>query len=503
MQKKLILTVLPAFSMSLALGQSVSPGHEIPQRMSKNPNIIYIYADDLGYGDLGCYGQKKIRTPNLDKMAEEGVRFTQHYSSCAVCAPARCMLLTGRHGGHSFVRSNYRPVNFPREVETGSMPLPEGTFTIGHMLQQAGYATGVIGKWGLGMHNNTGDPNKQGFDYFFGYQDQVHAHNYYPTYLRENGLIYKLNNPYIDVHRTANNIKDDDFDYYIGKEYSIDKMTEKAEQFIKLNHNRPFYLYMAYTIPHASLQVPPKEVEEYIGKFPDREYYGDRGYGSAKYQLATYAAMVTYLDKQVGIIMDLIKRLGLDENTVIMFSSDNGPQNCCGVDIEFFNSTGPLREAKGSIYEGGIRVPFIARWPGKIPSGTISDFPSVQYDMMSTIADILNIPCPENDGVSILPSMMGQDRKQEQRKYIYWEYPGGGGQIAIRMGDWKVVRTNLNRNPVKPWELYNLSKDIGETNDVADKYPELIQEFDLILKQAHRAAHIQEWNFIDQSLLYD
>jgi arylsulfatase A len=503
MKTRFLITVLPLCYASLASGQSVSPGVEIPQRQSKQPNIIFIYADDMGYGELGCYGQEKIRTPNIDRLAKEGVRFTQFYTSCPVCAPARCMLLTGRHAGHSYIRSNYGGTSNPAEIETGQMPLPEGTFTTGHMLQQAGYVTGAIGKWGLGMHNNTGDPNKQGFDYFYGYLGQHHAHNYYPEYLMENGLADSLDNPLIWAHRTPRGTKDEDFDYYIGREYSIDKMTEKAEQFIKLNHNRPFFLYLPYTIPHASLQVPQEAIDEYIGVFPDRPYFGERGYASVRHQLATYAAMITYLDKQVGIIMELISSLGLDENTIVMFSSDNGPQDCCGVDIEFFNSNGPLRASKGSIYDGGIRVPFIARWPGKIPAGTVRDFPAVQYDMMSTFADIVGIPCPLNDGISILPTMTGNEEEQVHRSYLYWEFPSYGGQIAIRMGNWKAVRTDLIKNPLSPWQLYNLSDDIDESDDVAVEHPELIKQFDLILKKAHRAAHIREWNFIDQSLIYD
>ena len=229
----------------------------------------------------------------------------------------------------------------------------------------------------------------------------------------------------------------------------------------------------------------------------------DRGYASVRHQRATYAAMITYLDTQVGIIADLVNRLGLDDNTIIMFSSDNGPQDCCGVDIEFFNSAGPLRASKGSIYEGGIRVPFIARWPGKIPAGGVSDFISVQYDMMSTIAEIVGIARPDNDGVSIFPSMMGRGDEQEQRPYLYWEFPSYGGQIAIRMGKWKAVRSELIKNPKNPWQLYNLDMDIGESNDVAGFHPELLEQFDRILKETHRPAHIREWNFIDQSLIYD
>lgn len=503
MKKILFITTIPLFTCSFAQGQSISPGSAQNLQKPAIPNIVYIYADDLGYNELGSYGQEKIRTPNLDRMAAEGVRFTQHYSGSPVSAPARCMLMTGRHPGHSYVRSNYRPVPWSRDIETGSMPLPEGSFTIGHMMQQAGYTTGAIGKWGLGMHNNTGCPNKQGFDYFFGYLDQVHAHNFFPTYMRENGLMYNLDNPYIDVHRTANDIKDDDFDYYMGNEYSIEKMTEKAVRFIRLNQNRPFFLYLPYTIPHASLQVPRASIDEYIGLFHDRPYYGDRGYGSAEYQLATYAAMITYLDTQVGIILELIRNLGLDENTIIMFSSDNGPQDCCGVDIEFFNSAGPLRASKGSLYEGGIRVPFIARWSGEIPAGLVSDFISVQYDIMSTLAEIIGIPRPDNDGISILPAMTGRDNDQEQRPYLYWEYPASGGQIAVRMGNWKAVKSDLVRNPNNSWQLYDLDNDIGESNDVSGSFPEMLEKFDMIVRQTHRPAHIREWNFIDRSLIFE
>jgi arylsulfatase A len=503
MKKTLLINSLPLLSISLVLGQSISPGQSRNIQRTAKPNIIYIYADDLGYNELGSYGQEKIRTPNLDRMAEQGVRFTQHYSSSPVCAPARCMLLTGRHAGNAYIRSNYGGTSNPAEIEVGQMPLPEGTFTIGHMLRQAGYVTGAIGKWGLGKHFNTGCPNKQGFDYFYGYLGQHHAHNFYPAYLMENGLRDTLNNPLIWSHNTPRDVKDEDFDYYIGNEYSIDKMTEKAEQFIRLNHNRPFFLYLPYTLPHASLQVPQEAIDEYIGVFPDRPYYGDRGYASVRHQLATYAAMITYLDTQVGIIADLVNKLGLDDNTIIMFSSDNGPQDCCGVDIEFFNSAGPLRASKGSIYEGGIRVPFIARWPGKIPAGGVSDFISVQYDMMSTIAEIVGIARPDNDGVSLLPSMMGRGDEQEQRQYTYWEFPSYGGQIAIRMGKWKAVRSDLIKNPRNPWQLYDLDKDIGESNDVAGFHPELLEQFDRILREAHRPAHIREWNFIDQSLIFD
>jgi arylsulfatase A-like enzyme len=295
----LFLTILSFFA-----------ANSIAQKTARKPNIIYIYADDLGYGELGSYGQKKIKTPNLDKLAKEGIRFTKHYTSTPVCAPARCMLLTGRHGGHSFIRGNYEMGGFADDKEGGQMPLPEGTLTIAKVLKNAGYATGAFGKWGLGMNNTTGDPNKQGFDYFYGYLDQKQAHNYYPTHLWENGKWDKLNNPIIDVHRKLSaDAPDSAFNYFKGNEYAIDKIADKAQKFITDHQKESFFLYLPMTIPHASLQVPDEAVKEYIGEFEEKPYYGEKNYASTKYPRATYAAMITYLDKQVGKVMEKVKSL--------------------------------------------------------------------------------------------------------------------------------------------------------------------------------------------------
>ncbi|HVI48041.1 MAG TPA: arylsulfatase [Chitinophaga sp.] len=463
----------------------------------KKPNIIFIYADDLGYAETGPYGQQKIKTPNLDRLAKEGVRFTQFYTSTPVCAPARCMMLTGRHGGHSYIRGNYELGGFADSSEGGQMPLPEGAATVGHMLQKAGYITAAIGKWGLGMPNTTGDPQSQGFDYFYGYLDQKQAHNYYPTHLWENGHADSLHNPERFVHKQLKpeTATDADFDFGKGKDYAVDHMTNKAVNFISAHQQTPFFLYLPYTIPHMSLQVPDSAVQQYIGQFHEKPYYGQQGYTPHKYPLSAYAAMITYLDSQVGIIMNLVKKMGLDSNTIILFSSDNGATFNGGVDAAFFNSNGGLRGFKMDLYEGGIREPFIARWPGKIPAGYTSGLVSAQYDLMATFAAIANINAPANDGISLLPEITGHPEKQASRPYLYFEYPEKGGAIAIRMGKWKAIKNDLRKNKQAPWELYNLETDMAEEHNVADSRKELLPQFDAIVRKEHRDAHIREWRF--------
>ena len=461
------------------------------------PNIIYIYADDLGYGELGSYGQRKIKTPNLDKLAKEGIRFTKHYTSTPVCAPARCMLLTGRHGGHSFIRGNYEMGGFPDDKEGGQMPLPEGTVTIAKVLKNAGYVTGAFGKWGLGMANTTGDPNKQGFDYFYGYLDQKQAHNYYPTHLWDNGKRDMLNNPVIDVHRRlAAGAPDSAFDYFKGKDYAIDKIADRAQKFIREHHKEPFFLYLPMTIPHVSLQVPDEAIKEYIGQFEEKPYYGERNYASAKYPLSTYAAMITYLDQQVGKIQEQIQKLGLDENTIILFSSDNGATFNGGTDAKFFNSVAGLRGLKMDIYEGGIREPFIARWPGKIKAGTTTDYVSVQYDIFATLAEIAGVKAPPSDGVSLMPVLTGTG-KATPREYLYFEFSEKSGQIAIRFEKFKAVKSNVKNNKNAPWELYDMQLDEKESTDIASKHPEIIAKLDEIVKKEHQQATLKEWEFID------
>ncbi len=463
------------------------------------PNIIYIYADDMGYGELGCYGQHKIKTPNLDKMAAEGMRFTQHYTGAPVCAPARCMLMTGKHSGHSYIRGNYELGGFEDSNEGGQMPLPENTFTLAQMMKNAGYVTGAIGKWGLGMGDNTGDPNKQGFDYFYGYYDQKQAHNFYPTHLWENGKWDTLRNPFFTVHRSIPvGAPDSAFNNFKGKDYSVTKMAEKTLKFIKEHKDKPFFLYLPYTGPHVSLQAPDEAVQEYIGQFDEKPYYGQNGYAPCKYPLSTYAAMITYMDKQIGRIMTLLKELKLDGNTIVMFSSDNGSTfNTGGVQPEFFNLTGGLRGRKQDLYEGGIRIPFIARWPEKIQSG-VTNLISTQYDLMATLSDLVKVKPLPHDGISFLPTLLGRSEKQVLHQYLYFEFPEKGGQVAIRIGNWKGVKSNMNKNKNAPWEIYDLKNDMAETTNLAAQHPELIKRMEEIVKKEHMRTHLRDWEFIDK-----
>ena len=485
------------FAICIFCGTTVSAQSNI-----KKPNIIYIYADDLGYGELGAYGQQKIKTPHLDQMAKEGMRFTQHYSSAPVCAPSRCMLMTGKEPGHAYIRGNYELGGFADSLEGGQMPLQDGAYTVAKMLQERGYQTALVGKWGMGVTGTTGSPLLQGFDYYYGYLDQKQSHNYYPTHLWENDKWDSLNNPVINVHTAIDSATatDADFKKYIGNDYAPAKMTEKALGFIEKNKNKPFFLYLPYTIPHLSLQAPEAYVKKYIGQFNERPYYGDKGYAPSKYPLSTYAAMITFLDDQVGIIAAKIKKMGLDDNTIIMFSSDNGATFSAGVDVAFFNSVAGYRGLKMDLYEGGIRVPFIARWPGKIKANTSSDQLSIQYDIMPTLADITGKPVKNIDGVSLLPTLLGKPLVQKQHEFIYFEYPENGGQIAVRMGKWKGVKMNVRKFPNANWELYDMEQDQFEKNNLAASFPDLIKKMKAIAKQQHQHPQILDWEFIDPKI---
>ncbi|MEY4610700.1 MAG: hypothetical protein RL246_1019 [Bacteroidota bacterium] len=485
--KKGLFFALMAVS-SLALGQ-------------QKPNVIYIYADDLGYGELGIYGQTKIKTPFLDAMAKEGIRFTQHYTSAPVCAPARCMLMTGVHAGHSYIRGNYELGGFADNKEGGQMPLPENTFTIAKLMKNAGYQTALVGKWGLGMSNSTGNPNQQGFDYAYGFLDQKQAHNLYPTHLWENGKWDTLRNSYQLVHEYQNKklaLDSIDFEKFKGKDYAATKMMEKALGFIEKNKAKPFFLYLPLPLPHLSLQAPEEEIKAYQGKFEETIYTGQKGgYVPTKYPRATYAAMISYLDKQVGRVMATLKKLQIDENTLVIFSSDNGATfDVGGVDTEFFNSVGGLRGRKQDLYEGGIREPMMARWPAKIKAGRLSNHPSAQFDVMATLGELTGQKIPvHTDGISFLPTLLGQ--KQKTHPFLYFEFPEKSGQVAVRIGNFKGVKSQLKKNKQAPWELFDLANDPSESHDIAKNHPEILKQMDEIVKNQHRPSHIKEWEFID------
>lgn len=478
------------------------PSIAISQLKGSKPNIIYIYADDLGYGELGTYGQTKIKTPNLDKMAKEGMRFTRHYSGSPVCAPSRSILMTGKHSGHSYIRGNYELGGFADSLEGGQMPLHEGAYTIPKMLKERGYYTGLVGKWGMGVVGTSGSPLNHGFDYYFGYLDQKQAHNFYPTHLWENDKWYTLNNHVFNIHSSIDpkTATDSDFEQFRGKEYAPAILTEKALEFINKHKEKPFFLYLPYTLPHLALQAPEEYVKKYIGQFNEQPYYGENGYSPSKYPKSTYAAMISFLDDQVGMIMKKIKDLGLDENTIIMFSSDNGATFSAGVDTRYFNSTAGLRGLKMEVYEGGIRVPFIARWPGKIKPNSISNHVSAQYDIMPTLAELTGGKHIKSDGISLLPELTGRKSEQPKHKFLYFEYPENGGQIAVHSGNWKGVRMNVRKNPAAPWELYNLMEDPGEQNNLASSNPAIVAEMKEIAKREHTHPHILDWEFIDPKI---
>jgi len=477
------------------------------------PNIVYILADDLGYAELGCYGQKKIKTPHLDQLAAEGMRFTQHYCGNAVCAPSRCVLMTGKHAGHAFIRNNGDPKNLQHLREKygweypGQFPILADEVTIAEVLKTKGYATAAIGKWGLGHIGTTGDPNSQGFDLFFGFNCQRHAHSYYPGHLWRNHEKIKLNNvPPVPGH--ASLPKDADptdpasYEKYQGADYAPDRMIEETLSFIRENRDGPFFLYVPSPIPHVALHIPNEELKPYLGKWEETPFTGG-GYTPHFTPKAAYAAMISRLDREVGQIMALLKELGIDDNTLVMFSSDNGTTHLKKeVDYEFFESVKPLRGLKGSLYEGGIRVPMIARWPGRIEAGSTTDHICAFWDVMPTMAEVAGVETPQGiNGVSFAPTLFGKLDEQEKPEFLYWEFSGYGGQQAVRMGDWKAVRQQMrargNPHPLKI-QLYNLKEDIREQNDVAAEHPELVAQFEKIMRTARTPSELFPQPLLDE-----
>ncbi|HPR82316.1 MAG TPA: arylsulfatase [Pontiellaceae bacterium] len=419
------------------------------------PNIIYILADDLGYGDLSCYGQKKFSTPQIDRLAQDGLRFTQFYAGSAVCAPSRCSLMTGLHTGHAPVRAN-------REAKSeGQEPMPEGTVTLPALLRQAGYVSGMFGKWGLGAPGSSSDPMVY-FDEFFGYNCQRQAHSYYPDHLWHNRETVPLDK----------------------KTYSHDLILKASFDFIRAHRNEPFFCYLAVTIPHAAMQAPPALHEKYRKLFPQFENLIGK-YDGAQVQnpVAALPAMIEHLDTGVGQLMDLLNELGIDRNTLIIFTSDNGPHKEGGNNPAFWNSSGSLRGGKADLYEGGLREPFIARWPGVIAPGTVSDVPAAAWDILPTLCELARTAPPADiDGISLVPALKGQP--QPAHDYLYWELEQQGGQQALRKGNWKAVRRNILKNPQAAIELYDLSKDPAESTNVAALHPEIVQTLTTLLQQA-------------------
>lgn len=466
-----ILKITPLALTALSLSSCMSMrSNDSEQSCQKNPNIIFILADDLGYGDLSCLGQNKFSTPNIDTLASQGVMFTQHYSGSSVSAPSRSCLITGQHSGHTVIRGNKE---LPVE---GQYPMPDDTYTIFKLLKDNGYKISVFGKWGLGAPNTEGAPQNQCVDEFYGYNCQRLAHSYFPYHLWHNdekivlsendGLNEKVYAPYL-IHNEALN-------------------------FIAENKDTTFFMWYTSVIPHAELKVPENELQKFVGdpKFEkeqqyqgidDGPYYKNGGYGSQQYTHATFAAMVSVLDRQVGEICKTLDSLGIADNTIVVFTSDNGPHWEGGADPDFFNSNGELKGYKRDLYEGGIRVPFILRWNNVVEKNTKSNHISAFWDFMPTVADILDVELPNNiDGISFLPELKGEEQKQHD--YLYWEFHENNGRQAIRKGDWKAVKYDVHNNG--KIELYNLSDDISEQNNLADKYPELISEFDSLMKHS-------------------
>jgi len=443
------------------------------------PNIILIMADDLGFAELGSYGQEYIKTPNIDLLASEGMSFTNFYSSSAVCAPSRCGLMTGMHGGHALVRDNFEIGEW--DSYRGQYPLPEETISIASILKQNGYTTGCFGKWGLGEPGSSGDPLKQGFDRFYGYNCQRHAHNLYPRYL---------------VNDDQKEILEGNDRGLTGEKYGPQLIADQMLDFVHKNKDKPFFLYYPTVIPHLPLQVPEEELEQYEGKWEEIPYTG-KSYLPHPKPRAAYAAMISFMDKQVGRLMKLLKELKLDNNTIVLFTSDNGTTHLGKqADFVFFNSVGKLRGLKGSLYEGGIRVPMVVRWPDKVKAGTTSDLPGAGYDMMETIADIANTKIAlETDGISLLPTFLGKPSKQEKREYLFWDFAGYGKQIAVRMGKWKGIKTNIRDKKDVPLELYDLINDPGEKNNVAEDNPDVSKHIEKIMLEARKRPQIDKFAF--------
>lgn len=503
------LRILYLCLMCLVFNSCSTPESQSAQH--SKPNIILILADDLGYGELGSYGQEFIETPNIDNLAKSGMKFTSFYSSAPVCAPARYMLLSGRHSGHSYIRGNdewrergevwdYKAMIKDSTLE-GQRPIPSNTPMLSRKLQSVGYKTALVGKWGLGAPHTEAIPTKMGFDYFYGYNCQRQAHNYYPVHLYENEHRVYLKNdtiaPGTKLPKGLNPEKESSYAMFNQNEYAPSLMYDKIEKFVDESKDEPFFLYWASPIPHNPLQAPKHWVDYYKEKFGNEDpYIGNKGYFPNRTPRATYAAMISYLDENIGKLIAKLKADGTYDNTLIIFTSDNGVTYSGGTDGVFFNSSGPFGEeygkGKGFVYEGGIRVPLIASWPGKIEVSSISNHVSAQYDIAETLADLTGFELEgPQDGISLLPTLLNQD--QQKHDFLYWEFPEYGGQIAIRMGDYKLVRKNLKNKETPTLELYNLIEDPKELNNIADQHPEILQRAEVIFNREHSTPEVERF----------
>lgn len=456
---------LPVLPLLVTGCSGIEKKTDIPDK----PNIIFILADDLGYGDAGCYGQDSIPTPNIDRMAGQGMLFTQHYAGSTVCAPSRCALMTGLHTGHARIRGNAR------------VPLKTEDITVAELLKKNGYKTALFGKWGLGLNGTTGTPNLKGFDQFTGYLSQRRAHNAYPDWIWEDEDTLWLDNDVILVGGSPT--REPGGAATAKRTHTQDVFTSKSIDFIKSEKDNPFFLYLAYTLPHANNEAQQLGL---IGmESPDTSLFNNKDWPAEQ---RAHAGMIASLDKDIGKILDLLNELGIAENTLVIFTSDNGPHAEGGAIPEFFNSNGDLKGIKRDLYEGGIRVPMIAWWPGTVESGTRSDHISAFWDFLPTACEISGTEIPSTtDGISYLPELLGKDQKEHD--YLYWEFFEQGGKTAIRKGPWKAVRLGVNSNPDTEIELYDLGQDIGENTDISGSHPEEIEMFkDLFSKARTKSA---------------
>jgi arylsulfatase A-like enzyme len=450
-----------AFGLAVTAGVEIRSVGQASQTRPPSPNILLIHADDLGYGDLSAYGQSHFQTPSLDRLAKRGIRFTHYYSGSTVCAPSRAALMTGLHTGHAWIRGN------------GDIPLRDEDLTLAEVLRGAGYRTAVIGKWGLGVPGTPGAPTLQGFDHAFGFMDHRHAHRQYTDHLWRNG---------------------ERVDTSLERDYAGDLFTRDAESFITRDDRRPFFIYLNYTVPHAELRPPDDSMKPFEGKFPEKPFENPKadarltgaqfdlpslGYRSQPTPLAAFAAMITRMDRDIGRLMDVLRARNLERNTLVLFTSDNGPHREGGANPAFFRSSGPLRGIKRDLYEGGIRVPMLASWPGTIPAGLTSDHPWAHWDLLPTLADVGGAPIPPGlDGIPMTRALRGE--RQSPHRFMYWEFHERGFQQAVRMGNWKAVK--LKRD--QPLELYDLSADPAEETDVASAHPDVVAAIEAYLKTA-------------------